>query len=122
MKIQDFLGGKELHPVFVNGELVEGVNCRLLTLDEVSTLIGDGVKSSVKFGAALLAAALVGHDEQPVADAATWLRMPFKNQARFEALVTAVSRINGLLQAEQVEELGKSSGTTGASDSSSNSA
>jgi len=122
MKIQDFLAQGELQPVHVNGELVDGVRCRLLSLDEVSALIGDGVKSSVKFGAALLAASLVGPDEQPVATTEAWLRMPFRQQAKFEALVTAVSLINGLLQAEQVAELGKSSETTGASDSSSNSA
>ena len=122
MKIQDFLASSDLQPVYVNGELVEGVQCRLLSLDEVSALIGDGVKSAVKFGAALLAAALVGPDGNPVGDAATWLRMPFRQQSKFEALVSEVSRINGLLQAAQVEELGKSSETTGASDSSSNSA
>lgn len=122
MKIQDFCDSSELHPVHVDGEQVEGVKCRLLSLDEVSTLIGDGVKSPIKFGAALLAVSLVDDAGKPVKDAAAWLRIPFRDQKRFEALVNAVSRINGLLQAEQVEELGKSSGTTGASDSSSNSA
>jgi hypothetical protein len=122
MKIQDFLSSSELQLVRVNGEIVEGVMCRLLSLDEVSALIGDGVKSPIKFGAALLAAALVDGDGKPIMDAASWLRIPFKEQKRFEALVTAVSQINGLMQAEQVEALGKSSGTTGASDSSSNSA
>lgn len=122
MKIQDFLSGGDLQPVHVNGEVVEGVQCRLLTLDEVSTLLGDGVKNAIKFGASLLAVALVGPDGKPVADVGTWLRAPFRNNDRFQALVSEVSRINGLMQAEQVEELGKSSGTTGASDSSSNSA
>jgi hypothetical protein len=122
MKIQDFLAAGDLQPVRVDGELVEGVKCRLLTLDEVSALIGDGVKNAVKFGASLLAVALVDPDGNPVGDAATWLRMPFRQQSKFEALVNEVSRINGLLQAAQVEDLGKSSETTGASDSSSNSA
>lgn len=122
MKIQDFLDSSELHPVFVEGEQVEGVKCRLLLFDEVMSLLGDGVKSTIKFGAELLSISLIDDDGKPVSDAATWLRMPFRNQGRFEALVREVSRINGLLQAEQVEELGKSSGTTGASDSNSNSA
>lgn len=122
MKIQDFLDSSELQPVYIDGELVEGVRCRLLSFEEVTALIGDGVQNAVKFGAALLTACLVNDEGKPVCEADAWLRMPFAKKQQFEALFTEVSRINGILQAKQVEELGKSSETTGASDSNSNSA
>lgn len=119
MKIQDlfeqsFVDESELVPVVINGTPT-GAFCKLLSLDEMSDLLSSGGGlATVKFSAKLLAVMLVNPDGTPIATEAEWLRFPFRQRERFEALVTEVSTINGLLTATQAETLGKPSETTGA--------
>lgn len=122
INIADFFGSDELLPITVDGHRIRGASCRLLSLDEGMSIIRQFASEPMRFGAALLAVCVVDAGGKPVRTAEQWLATKFASNEKFQALVTAISHLNGLMKDEVTEELGNASVTTSACDSSSSSA
>lgn len=113
MKLQDFLAADAPVPLKTDG-FDDDLYCRVLSLDEMNSVLGDGV-NQLQIGARLLALCIVDKAGAPLTTVQNWLDLPFSKNAAMQALIKDVSVINGLAQADEAAELGKSSGPTGES-------
>lgn len=102
-------------PVLFNVDgLGEPLYCRLISMDELSKLIRDNKDDGFGLTVKMLALCVVDSTGKPLKSEQQWREVPAANRKTLEAIGREVQRINGLIAAEELTDLGKPSPPTGA--------
>ena len=86
--------------------------CKVLGIDEAANVIRAAAEPKANFIAEMCAVAVVDAAGVPRGDAAWWGRFKSKHSAVLVSIFAECKRINGMVSADEVGEVGKPSGET----------
>lgn len=111
MNLHDFLQSDAAVRLKADG-IDDELYCKILSLDEMNNVLV-GTDNQLQIGARLLSLCIVDKDGNAKTTTQNWLDLSFRKNAQVQALIKEVSVVNGLVQADEAEDLGKPSEPTG---------